>query len=75
MTLENIFFMATKGGGEFFGKVGSFECGYEFDALVIDDSLIKTTIEFPIKERLERVVYLGNKHNLVSKFVSGNKIF
>ena len=61
--------MATKGGGEFFGKVGSFENGYEFDALVIDDSLIKTTIEFPIKERLERVV------NLVSKFVSGNKIF
>lgn len=75
LTLENIFFMATKGGGEFFGKVGSFENGYEFDALVIDDSLIKTTIEFPIKERLERVVYLGNKHNLVSKFVSGNKIF
>ena len=31
------FYLATKGGGSFFGKVGSFEPGYEFDALVIDD--------------------------------------
>lgn len=75
LNLENIFFMATKGGGEFFGKVGSFEKGYEFDALVLDDSSIKSSIEFSLKERLERIVYLGNKHNIVSKFVAGNKIF
>ena len=31
-------YLATKGGGAFFGKVGSFEPGYEFDAIVMDDS-------------------------------------
>ncbi len=33
-----LFFLGTKGGGSFFGKVGSFEEGYEFDGLVIDDA-------------------------------------
>ena len=30
LTLEEVFYIATKGGGEFFGNVGSFEKGYEF---------------------------------------------
>ena len=30
--------MATLGGGAFFGKSGSFEEGYEFDAVVRDDA-------------------------------------
>ena len=40
VTFEEAFYMATKGGGEFFGKVGSFEEGYEFDALILDDSIL-----------------------------------
>lgn len=75
LTLENVFYMATKGGGEFFGKVGSFEEGYEFDALVLDDKNIKTTIDFGLRDRLERIIYLGSKHNIDSKYVAGNKIF
>ena len=67
--------MATKVGGEFFGMSGSFEKGYEFDALVIDDEKIRTTIDFTLKERIERIIYLGDKSNLVSKYVAGNKIF
>ncbi len=74
LTLENIFYMATIGGGEFFGKAGSFEKGYEFDALVLDDSTIKTTIDFKLRDRLERTIYLGNKHNIAAKYVAGNKI-
>jgi len=74
LNLENVFFMATKGGGAFFGKVGSFEEGYEFDAIVLDDTSIATTVDFSIKERLERIIYLGNKHNIVKKFVSGVQI-
>ena len=34
VTLEEAFYMATIGGGSFFGKVGSFEKGYEFDAMI-----------------------------------------
>ena len=33
LTLSEAFYMATKGGGKFFGKVGSFEKGCELDAL------------------------------------------
>ena len=40
LTLPEIFWIATKSAGSFFGKVGSFEPGYEFDALVIDDRQI-----------------------------------
>ncbi len=36
LSLPEAFYLATKGAGTFFGKVGSFESGYEFDALVID---------------------------------------
>lgn len=34
------FYLATKGGGQFFGKVGSFERGYAFDALIIDMTIL-----------------------------------
>ena len=38
LTLPEIFWIATKSAGRVFGKVGSFEPGYAFDALVIDDA-------------------------------------
>ena len=31
--------MATMGGGAFFGNVGTFMENYEFDALILDDSI------------------------------------
>ena len=37
LSLSEAFWLATKSGGAFFGKVGSFETGYAFDALVVDD--------------------------------------
>ncbi len=40
LTVEEVFYMATKGGGSFFGKVGSFAPGYEFDAVIMDDSAL-----------------------------------
>ena len=64
-------------GGKFFGDVGAFKEGYEFDVLVLDDSVLKTTLDLSIEERLERAVYLsldlqgGIKH----KFVKGKMLF
>ncbi len=75
LTVENVFFLATKGGGEFFGKVGSFEDGYEFDAVVMDDSSIKTPCEISVRERLERLIYLCEDKNVFAKFVGGRKVF
>ncbi len=75
LTVEEVFYLATKGGGEFFGKVGSFEEGYEFDAVVLDDSSIKHPQELSVKERLERIIYLADDRNIAAKFVSGKEIF
>jgi guanine deaminase len=50
------FYLATKGGGAFFGKVGSFEVGYEFDAIVMDDSVLPHPQELTLAERVERAV-------------------
>lgn len=74
LTIEEAFFLGTKGGGEFFGKVGSFEEGYEFDAVVIEDETIRHPQELSVKERLERVIYLAENKNIVAKFVGGKKI-
>ena len=74
LTVDEVFYLATKGGGEFFGKVGSFEEGYEFDAVVIEDSTIRYPQELSVKERLERVIYLAEDKNIVAKFVNGKKI-
>ena len=75
ITFEEAFFMATKGGGEFFGKVGSFEEGYEFDAVVLDDSIAPHPQPLSVIQRLERAAYLSvDLSGVVGKFVAGRQI-
>ena len=75
VTFEEAFYMATKGGGEFFGKVGSFETGYEFDALVLDDSVLKAPNDLNIRQRIERAIYLSlDLNGIVAKYAAGRKI-
>ena len=71
---EEVFYMATKGGGEFFGKVGSFEEGYEFDVVVLDDSRLKHPQYLDIQKRLERMIYLADDREIAAKYVGGRKI-
>lgn len=73
LTTEEAFYLGTKGGGSFFGKVGSFESDYDFDALVIDDSTLGD-LDLSIKERLQRFIYIGDDRNIVDRYVAGNKI-
>ena len=75
VSFSEAFHMATKAGGSFFGKVGTFEEGCEFDALVIDDRSLDTGIQAGLEERLERYIYTGTNENIVHKFVSGKRIF
>lgn len=75
ITFEEAFYLGTIGGGEFFGKVGSFEKDYEFDAVVLDDSNIQYPQELSVKERVERMIYLSDDRNVCEKYVAGNKIF
>lgn len=74
LTLEEVFFMATKGGGSFFGAVGSFEKGYELDVLVLDDRSLRHPQPLTIKERLERICYLSDERQITAKYVAGKLI-
>ena len=74
LTAPEVFYMATKGGGELFGKVGSFEEGYEFDAVILDDSGIPDQEGLTIEERLERFIYLNQEADIKAKFVAGNQV-
>lgn len=75
LTFAESFRMATKGGGSFFGKTGSFEDGYEFDALVLDDASEPTAREWSVPDRLERAFYLElDRVGIVMKFAAGERI-
>lgn len=73
LTLPEALYMATAGGGRFFGKVGLFEPGYAFDAVVIDDSANRSLRAFSPMERIERCAYLGGAR-VAAKFVDGRKV-
>lgn len=74
LTLEEAFYMGTKGGGAFFGKVGSFENGYEMDAIILDDKAIRLPRELSIQDRLERIIYIGTDQDIIGKYVSGKRM-
>ena len=65
--------MATKQGGEVFGRVGSFEKGYRFDALVID-GLEDTFQKLSPQQIVERFCYTGTEENIVKKYLGGELI-
>jgi len=73
LTLSEVFYLATKAGGAFFGKVGSFEPGYEFDALVVDDSYLNYD-NYTLEQRLERFIYLGDDRDIKYRFCRGQKL-
>ena len=74
LTMPEVFYMATKGGGEFFGKVGSFEAEYEMDAIVLDDKRLIHPQEMNVEQRLERMIYLADEREVYAKYVVGEKV-
>jgi len=82
LTLEEAFYLGTAGGGSFFGKIpnagfgqaGSFEEGWDLDAVIIDDSGLAGTIAMNIRDRLERTVYLSDDRHIAGKYVRGKRI-
>lgn len=76
LSFSEAFYIASKGGGEFFGKVGSFEEGFSADLVVLDDSVERTTLtsELSLKERLERYTYLDGGKSIVAKWIKGKNL-
>ena len=61
--------------GAFFGKAGSFEAGYAFDAVVLDDSVMPCPRRLPVGDRLERAFYLElDRTGITMKFIAGRRI-
>jgi len=75
LTSSEAFYLGTKGGGAFFGKVGSFEEGYELDALVIDDSSLMCGDRLSLEERIQKFIYIGDDRNIIHRYVCGNEVW
>ena len=75
LTVPEVFWMGTMGGGSFFGKVGSFEAGYELDAVVLNDARLCSVRRFSVEERLERMIYLAEECGVEAKFAAGTQLF
>ena len=68
-----VFSMATRVAGSYFGKVGAFEEGFEADLSVVDDSVLNEGID-DLRKRFERFLYLSDECSLVAKYVAGEQI-
>ncbi len=75
LTVEEAFYLGTLGGGSFFGKVGSFQEGYELDLLILDDGSLPHPQTLTLRERLERFIYLSDDRHIKGKYVGGYRIF
>lgn len=75
LTLPEAFFLGTRGGGAFFGKVGAFEPGYAFDALVLEDADLPCPFALTPEQRLTRIIYLSDDRAVQHKYVAGRKLF
>lgn len=67
------FYLGTKLNGSFFGKTGSFEQDYLFDALVIKDEHPLVGSLKPL-ERLQRFIYCGNSNSIIARYLEGQLI-
>lgn len=70
---EEAFYLATRAGGRAFGKVGAFEKGYAFDALVIGGM---EDAGFPLspEQTAERFFYIGTPENITQRWLGGRRI-
>ncbi|MCL2617499.1 MAG: amidohydrolase family protein [Defluviitaleaceae bacterium] len=77
LTVPEVFYMATRGGGSLFGKVGDLSEGYAFDAVVLDDSRMLSPFPLSQMQRLERMIYqVGPDGNYVhAKYIGGKLVY
>ncbi len=74
LSTSEAFYLATKGGGSFFGEVGSFERGYLFNALVVEDDAVASIGGHTLEERIERFIYNGDDRQIKQRFVEGKEL-
>ena len=73
---KSLSFSAWMNRGKKASESGSFLPGYTFDALVLDESQLRTWMEnLTLTERLERFLYLADDRDIAHKFAAGRRIF
>ncbi len=70
LSTAEAFYLGTKGGGSFFGQVGSLEPGYLADFLVVDDAPALQG-DLSLEERIQRFIYTGNASMIRKRYVEG----
>lgn len=75
LSLSEAFYMATKGGGAYFGKTGSFEIGASADFLIIKPDPLRDIKHMTIVESLQRFIYAGENNRIFKVYNRGHLIF
>ena len=74
LSLPNAFYLATKGGGALW-KSGSFEPGYCFDAVILDDSRFCDGVQRTPYERMERLITRSDDRDICAKYIDGACVY
>lgn len=74
LSAKEVFYLATAGGGAFFGNAGRFEPGYAFDAVAVDDSAWRRPGD-DLSDRFQKMIYRASARNVTAKYVAGEKLF
>ena len=76
LVFSEAFYLASRGGGSFFGKMGTLEPGFAADVLVLEDTSASPVLhdELSLPERLEYYAYRTPERRPVAKFVGGRRI-
>ncbi|KAH6603206.1 guanine deaminase [Trichoderma cornu-damae] len=85
LSLEEAFYMATRGGAKvvgFDGQIGHFAVGMEFDALLVDMRDERNGVNVPLDEdgdsaqrMLEKFVMTGDDRNIALVYVKGKLVY
>ena len=74
LSTAEVFSLATAGGGAFFGRVGRFDTGYEFDAVAVNDSRWSWPGD-SLEVRFEKFIFHVRSSDVTAKYAAGRKLF
>ncbi len=72
LKLSEAFYMATKAGGEFFGRTGSLEEGWDADFLITAVPVYQQ--ERTVEEQLQHFIYHGTAQDIQEVYVQGASV-
>jgi guanine deaminase len=71
ISLSEAFYMATKGGGQYFGLHGSFEKDYCSDLMIVKPDPIESIKPISPIESLEKFIYTNDHSRILKIYAKG----